>query len=257
MSLREDVADLSDAVDLAPGVADVREVVRAARLEREVVAVRRPLVRAWLAGERPRDHTADSVLAGEDLARDAAAGVELLQRDRVLVRGDLEDRVGARVDDPFPRSLMLFAELLDDLRAARRPVAEHTVAGPVHEGVDHLVREPERVRRHRLRRHDPHQLPVADRRVLALRTFEQAARNGRRARLWRTPFERLDVPEPERLQGRQVETADGPGDVGKRVRPLVAELGRIRQRAGSDGVQHNDARARHRAILLPWPTYSD
>jgi len=106
--------------------------------------------------ERPRDHAADRVLAGENLARDPARLVELLERDRVLVRGDLEDRVGARVDDPLAGALVLLAELLDDLRPARRLVAEDAAARPVHERVDHLVGEAERVRRHRLRRHDAH-----------------------------------------------------------------------------------------------------
>ena len=87
--------------------------------------------------------------------------VELLERNRLLVRGDLEDRVGARVDDPLAGPLMLLAELLDDLRPARRLVAEHAAAGAVHERVDHLVGEAVRVGRHRLRRDDAHQLPVA------------------------------------------------------------------------------------------------
>ena len=145
----EDVGDLADAVDRLPGVADEREVVRPPRLEREVVAVRRALVVARLADERPRDHAADGVLAGQDLARDPAGLVELLERDRLLVRRDLEDRVGGRVDDPLAGALVLLAELLDDLRARRRLVAEHAAAGAVHERVDHVVREAVRVRRHR------------------------------------------------------------------------------------------------------------
>ena len=40
----EDVEDLPDAVDRVSGIADEREVVRAPRLEREVVSVRRALV---------------------------------------------------------------------------------------------------------------------------------------------------------------------------------------------------------------------
>ena len=132
----------------------------------------------------------------------AAAVVELLERDRLLVRGDLEDRVGGRVDDPLARLLVLLAELLDDLRPARRLVAEHAAGGAVHERVDHVVREAVRVGRERLRRDDPHQLPVADRRVLALRALEQPAGDRGRARLRRAALERLDVAEAERLQVR-------------------------------------------------------
>ena len=128
VAAREDVADLADAVHLLARVADEREVVRPPRLEREVVPVRRPLVAPRRAGERPCDHAADRVLAGEDLARGAAGLVELLERDRLLVRRDLEDRVGGGVDDPLAGALMLLAELLDDLRARGGLVAEHAAA---------------------------------------------------------------------------------------------------------------------------------
>ncbi len=105
------------------------------------MAVRRPDVVAGLADERPGDDAPDGVLAREDLARRAATVVELLERDRLLVRGDLEDGVGRRVDDPLSRSLVLLAELLDDLGARSRLVAEHSAGGAVHERVDHVVRE--------------------------------------------------------------------------------------------------------------------
>ena len=199
----------------------------------------------------PRDHAADRVLAGEDPARDPAAVVELLERDRLLVRGDLEDRVGARVDDPLAGALVLLAELLDDLRPARRDVAEHAAPGLVHERVDHLVGEPVRVGRHRLRGQDPHQLPVAGRRVLAARALDEPARDRRRARLRRAAEQRLDVAEPERLERRQVEAADGPREVAERVRALVAEVGRVRQLAGPDGIEHDHAGPGHAAILRP------
>ena len=64
-----------------------------------------------------------------------------------------------------------------------------------------------------------------------------------------TALERLDVAEAERLQVRQVEPADGARDVAERVGALVAELVGVRQRAGTDGIEHDHARPRHRAIL--------
>ena len=125
----EDVARSSRRrAPVTPASRSERQVVRPARLEREVVPVRRALVVPRLADERPGDHPADGVLAREDLARDAAGVVELLERDRLLVRGDLEDGVGRRVDDPLAGLLVLLAELLDDLRPRRRPVAEHAAA---------------------------------------------------------------------------------------------------------------------------------
>ena len=126
---REDVVDLPDAVDDPAGLADQREVVRLLRLERPVVPVGRSCVRARFADERPGDDPPHRVLAGEDLARDLAGAVQLLERNRLLVSRDLEDRVGRGVDDPLPGALMLLTELLDDLRARRGLVAED--AAPV------------------------------------------------------------------------------------------------------------------------------
>ena len=211
--------------------------------------VRRARVVAGLADERPRDHAADRVLAGEDLAGDAARVVELLERDRLLVRRDLEDRVGGRVDDPLPRPLVLLAELLDDLRPGRGLVADHAAARAVHERVDHVVREAVRVGRERLRGDDAHQLPVAGGRVLALRALDQPAGDRGRSRLRRATFQRLDVAEAERLHVRQVEAADGLRDVAEGVRALVAVLGGIRQGAGADRVEDDHAGSRHAAIL--------
>jgi hypothetical protein len=165
------------------------------------------------------------------------------------VRGDLEDGIGRGVDDPLARALVLLAELLDDLRARGRLVAEHAAPRPVHERVDHVVREALRIGRKRRLSDHAHQLPVARRRVLALGTLEQASGDGRSARLRRAAFERLDVPEPERLHVRQVEAAHRSRDVAERVRALVTVCCGIRKRSRAHGVQHDHASARHAAIL--------
>src|SRR5439155_10907652 len=136
-------------------------------------------------------------------------------------RGDLEDRIRGGVDDPLAGSLMFLAELLDDLGPRRRLVSEHSPAGSVHERIDHVVREAVWVRRHGLRRDDPHQLPMTGGRVLSLRALDQASRDRRRAVLWRAALEWLDVAEAERLEVGQVESLDRSGDVPEGVRPLV------------------------------------
>ena len=248
----EDVEDLPDAVDRQARVPNEAQVVGALRLEREVVPIRRPFVVARLAGERPCDDAADGVLSDQDLARGPAAVVQLLERDGLLVRGDLEDRVGGRVDDPLAGLLMLLAELLDDVRPRRGLVPEHAAPGPVHERVDHVVGEAVRIGRERLRRQDAHQLPVAGGRVLALRALGQPAGDGGCARLRRTALERLDVAETERLETRKVEPADRARHVAERVGTLVAVVFGVGHSPRSHGVQHDDARAGHAAILSRW-----
>src|SRR5581483_7978343 len=190
-------------------------------------------------------HTPDCMLPGQNLPCDAAGVVQLLQRHGFLVRRDLEHGVGARVDDPLARLLMLLAELLDDLGAARRLVAEHAAPRAVHERVDHLVGEPEGIRRHCLRCDDAHQLPVTGRRVLATGSLDKPARDRGRARLRRATLERLDVAEPERLERGQIEPADRARNVPERVRAFVAELGSIWKLSGSHCVEDDHARSRH------------
>jgi hypothetical protein len=78
--------------------------------------------------------------------------------------------------------------------------------------------------------------------------------------LRRAALERLDVAEPERFQARQVQPSDRPGDVSKRVggRVVLAVLRSVGKGAGPDRIQHDDARAGHRAILgRAWKRLSD
>ena len=223
--------DLPDAVHRHAGLADERQVVRLPRLEREVVAVRRALVVPGLADERPRDHAADGVLAGEDLAGDAAAVVELLERDRLLVRGDLEDRVGGRVDDPLPRLLVLLAELLDDLRPdagllPSTPRAVRCMNGSITScgkpcgyvgsacGVTMPIIS---------------QWPI----VVSLpfdRSSSRPATAGAPA-CGGQPSSGSTLPRPSASRFGQIEPADRARDVPERVGALVAELVGVRQRA--------------------------
>ena len=53
----------------------------------------------------------------EDAARDLANLVKSIERDYFFVRGDLENRVGGRVNDGLACFDVLFPELLDDIRA--------------------------------------------------------------------------------------------------------------------------------------------
>ena len=209
------------------------------------MAVRRSFVVTRLADERAGDDASHGVTPGQDLSRHTAPFVELLERDRVLVGRNLEDRVGGGVHDPLPRLLVLLAELLDDLRAGSGLVSEHPAPRPVHERIDHLVRKAVRVGRKRRRGDDPHHLPVPRRGVLPLGALDEPPGDSGSSRLRRASLERHDVPEPERLQVGQVEAADCACDVAERVRALVAVIGGVRQLPRPDGVEDDHARTGH------------
>src|SRR3954454_20925904 len=106
-----------------------------------------------------------------------------------------------------------------------------------------------RIGRERRGREHAHELPVARRRVLALRPLDEPPGDGRCTGLRRATFERLDVPEPERLEARQVEPSHCSRHVAERVGPYVAVVGCVRQLSGADGVKHDYARSGHAAIL--------
>ena len=90
---------------------------------------------------------------------------------------------------------------------------------------------------------------MAERRVLALGTLDQPAGDRGRPCLRRAAFELLDVAEPERLEVRQIEPADGSRDVSERVGALVAEFVGVRKGAGADAIEDDYTRSGHRAIL--------
>ena len=91
---------------------------------RVVLAVRRALegVRGF-ADERPRDDAADIERLGQ-LLRDRTDGVEPLETEMRLVRGDLKHRVGRGVADRLAGADVLLAQLADDVGAGGVAIAE-------------------------------------------------------------------------------------------------------------------------------------
>lgn len=81
-----------------------------------------------VADERTGDDAADAMLSDEDLTGDAAVFIQLLQRDDVLVRRDLEHGVCGRINDEVSRAHMLRAILCDDLGAGPGCVRQDAAA---------------------------------------------------------------------------------------------------------------------------------
>ncbi len=212
--------------------------------ERDGGTIARSL-RPWVRSKAPgsprngRAITRPTACSPDMISRACGADrVQLVGRDHVLVRGDLQHRVGRRVDDQVAGGHVLAAEVVDHRRAAVGAVAEDAAAGGVAQRVEHLGREAVGIRAQRDRRDDAHQLPVPGDRVLARAERVQAAvehalRRGRDA------DERDDVAEPEPPEHRQVEPAGRLGDVAERVGARVPVVGGVRQRARAAGVDHD------------------
>ena len=126
----EEILDLANRDDRQRCGLQAIEQRLARRRQRVVVAVRRAREAPRRADERARDHAADAQPFANELVGDLAVAIELANRHDVLVRRDLEDAVGRRVDDRRAGPHVLGSELVDDLRPGSGLVAEHAAPGP-------------------------------------------------------------------------------------------------------------------------------
>jgi hypothetical protein len=136
--------------------------------------------------------------------------------DDVDVRGDLQDGVLRRVEDRPAGREVLGAEVVDRVDPVVGPVAEERALGDALEHRHDVRREAVGIGRGRLLGDDAHELPVARRRVLARSEGVQAAVDrglvGRRHAV-----DRGQRAEPEATEHREVQPADGAGEVAERV----------------------------------------
>ena len=188
VAMGEDVADLADRDDLASGARRALEEVAGQRRDGEVLA----MGGAGEIGRRAPDEGAgDDAPDRQRIAqapRDAADLVEPLQPERLLVRGDLEHRIGRGVADRLQRPQVLLAEFGDDLGARGVAIGRAPPAGCAFSD----QRRGQRLREggNGLREIAPGEvdrrardLPMARRRILAPRGFDAVAplARGRRA----------------------------------------------------------------------------
>ena len=120
----EDIADLAERDDIAPGRRQAIEQGRFRRRDGEIAAIGGAREsRAIGASERPRDDAADLERQGQ-FARDAADLEQAIETESFLMRGDLQHRIGRGIDDRLAGRHMLFAKFDDDLGAGCMLVAE-------------------------------------------------------------------------------------------------------------------------------------
>jgi hypothetical protein len=246
-ALREDTADLADAGRAHVALAQAVEHGRRRRRLGEVVAVggaRKRLSSGRIADERARDHPADAQFIAQG-SRRATDRVEPLEPERLLVRGDLPDAVGARVENRLAAAHVLRAERGDDLGPAGRAIPEHprqvVLRRPTR---DDLRRKTLRKRGERRGQDDARHLPMPRGRVLARGALrgasERADRLARRAAA--DPGDWAEVSQPEPLERGQPQSdaaavQNGGSEVTERIGSGVTVLGRIGQRADADAVE--------------------
>ena len=244
----EDIVDLADGKDvLASGLDGVKHGL-CGRLERKVVAVGRAGEAVLLvADERTGDDAADAMLSDEDLTGDAAVFIQLLQRDDVLVRRDLEHGVCGRINDEVSRAHMLRAVLCDDLGAGPGCVRQDAAARRLAEGLEHLLGEAVGIGRQRIRGNDARDLPVADRGVLAHGGLCHAGAGARLRGIRAEEGQALDVAEAAVHHRGDVQLA-GRGTALERVHAEITELCGIGHFTCAAGIQNDQKNALHFGI---------
>ena len=125
VAMGENVADLADRYDRAAGAGGALQNIALRRRHGEILAVGGAgEVLGARAEERPRDHAAD-VQGIAQPPRNPAKIVEPFKPESLLMRGDLEHRVGGGVADGLQRPQVLLAIVLDHRGARGVAVGEY------------------------------------------------------------------------------------------------------------------------------------
>ena len=135
---------------------------------------------------------------------------------------------------------MLGSETLDDLRPRGHLVPHPAALDALGDPIQELDGEPVRVSGERALEHEPRELPVAGRAVLAGRALGEPPARAKRLPPHAHPGKRDQAAEAEALERRHPETADRLGDVEQGVAALVAVVRGVGERAHSDAVEHDE-----------------
>ncbi len=190
-SAGKEILNLADADNRVSGGLERVQQGRMERLERKIAAVRRALEMSGLPYERPGNDAADTHSPSNDVERDAAHPVELVDGNHGFMRRDLEDGVRRGVDDRRASPHVFRTERVDDGGARCDGVADRRAADPGFELTDDFRRKPSRKGREGMLEHDAHHFPVAGDGVLSRRGLRHSAE--RAARGDRRPANRRDL----------------------------------------------------------------
>ena len=120
------------------------------RFQGEVMAVHGPGKIRSFPDIGPRDHTPHCVVPGEHRSGSAAALIQFLERDHLLMRRDLEHTVRRSVDDPLSGPHLLLSVFSDHLCSGAHFIADHAAPRLLRELIEQLLRKSLRISGHRL-----------------------------------------------------------------------------------------------------------
>ena len=164
---RKQIFNLAHSDDRQPRRLHPIEQCLAGGRQRVIAAIRGALETSGRADKRPGDHPADAESFSDEFIRDLARPIQLWQRHDVFVRRDLEDAVSRCVHDERAGAHVVGPELVENLRARGRLVAQHATSGLPRELTDDLWRKPEGKDGKGAIEDDAHQLPMAGHGILS------------------------------------------------------------------------------------------
>src|SRR5437660_2313647 len=157
--------------------------------------------RTCLTQEGTRDYPANFMLASQNVPRRFADFIKSFERNHFFMRGDLKHRVCRGVNDRLAGLYMFFAQLLNDLSAACRNVAENSRhLRLLDELIDDRLWKAVGIGRKRALQNDAGHLPVTGSRVLAVRLQRAFAITTARIFDRRHTAQRPNITEPQPLQ---------------------------------------------------------
>ena len=184
------------------------------------------------------DDTAHTVLALQNGPSLAAALVEFLQRNQLLMGCHLKNGVHGGVDDPLARVQLLLPVVTDHVGSGVGPVAQAATAGGRLKGIQHLLRKSFRIGGHGFRRHNTGNLPVTDGGVLAHGFFRQPGIGAQGLFRLGQAGDAVNLSKTCRNHVGNVQLGRG-GAGSQRIDPHITKFFGIRHRADAKGIQYN------------------
>jgi hypothetical protein len=173
-SMGENVTDLANSDGVISGVERAIEECGLGTLDAVVAAIASPTVVSILADEWTGYDPSDLEGADAELAGFLAEFVEAVERHDLLMGGDLENTVGAGVDNGPTRGDMLRAQALNDLGTAGGDISEGADAEGCFETLNKLGRKSIGKGGKRLGADHTGNLPVAEGGVLGTGLLDHA-----------------------------------------------------------------------------------